>query len=114
VILQLNVVNTNTMTKEQIQHMLTLFATVNGKMKVHAQFKLMKTLVTAQCDMNIANENLAKKTAQFEQGRVEAMATVNKTDVELPYGARGAARAAMETQLTMNADQMNTLAKYNY
>ena len=42
------------------------------------------------------------------------MATVNKTDVELPYGARGAARAAMETQLTMNADQMNTLAKYNY
>ena len=113
-ILQLNVVNSNTMTAEQIQHMLTLVAPMNGMMKVHEQFKLMKTLATAQCEMNIANENLAKKTAQFEQGRVEAMATVNKTGVELPYGARGAARAAMETQLTMNADQMNTLAKYNY
>ena len=57
---------------------------------------------------------MADKTAQFEQGRVEAMATVNKTDVELPYGARGAARVAMEAQLTMDANQLNTLAKFNY
>ena len=76
-ILQLNVVNSKTMTEEQIQNMITLFAPMNGKMKVHAQFTLMKNLVMAQCEMNIANENLAKKTAQFEQGRVEARGVEN-------------------------------------
>ena len=102
------------MTRDQIQNLLTLFAPVTGKMKVHEQFKLMKTLATAQVDLNIANENLAKKTAQFEQGRVELMATVNKTGVQLPYGERGAARAAMETQHTMTDTDLNTLAQFQY
>ena len=113
-ILQLNVAETNTMTREHIQNLITLFATVTGKMKVHTQFTLMKKLVNAQVDLNIANENLAKKTAQFEQGRVELMAAVNKTDVQLPYGASGAARAAMETQHTMTDTDLNTLAQFQY
>ena len=113
-ILQLNVEKTNTMTRDQIQNLLTLFAPVTGKMKVHAQFTLMKKLVNAQVDLNIANENLAKKTAQYEQGRVELMAAVNKTGVQLPYGERGAARAAMETQHTMTDTDLNTLAQFQY